>query len=166
MARDYRNSDYARNKYSENIVYVSSEGVVEVTKEEFLRNNPEYTEKDYEFFKEWSDENYLKQVRKDNSEKRLAFSMNDFEETELLSVPSAECDFFEQEKAKKISEENIEEILSILTYTQRRRYLMNVMAGLSTPQIAKIEGISQVMAWKSIEAANKKIKKIIKNFEK
>lgn len=45
--RNYKDSDYALNRYSQGIVYKFADGIVEVTLEAFLRDNPDKTEEDF-----------------------------------------------------------------------------------------------------------------------
>ena len=47
MARNYRQSDYAKNKYSSNIVYAGSDETIEITLEQFLKENHGMTEEDF-----------------------------------------------------------------------------------------------------------------------
>ena len=55
MARNYRQSDYAKNKYSSNIVYAGSDETIEITLEQFLKENHGMTEEDFLYWKNWSD---------------------------------------------------------------------------------------------------------------
>lgn len=45
--KNYRKSDYALNKYRKGIVYKFADGIVEVTLEDYLRENPDKTETDF-----------------------------------------------------------------------------------------------------------------------
>lgn len=45
--RDYRKSDYAINKYSPNIVYRFHDEIIEVSLEDYLKENPDKTEQDF-----------------------------------------------------------------------------------------------------------------------
>ena len=42
--KNYRDSDNALNKYSQGIVYKFADGIVEVTLEDYLHDNPDKTE--------------------------------------------------------------------------------------------------------------------------
>lgn len=44
--KNYKNNDYAANKYSPNIVYRFGNGTVEITLEKFLADNPNMTPED------------------------------------------------------------------------------------------------------------------------
>ena len=41
--RNYKDSDYALYRYSQGIVYKFSDGIVEITLEDYLRDNPDKT---------------------------------------------------------------------------------------------------------------------------
>ena len=167
MARNYRQSDYAKNKYSSNIVYAGSDETIEITLEQFLEENPGMTEEDFLYWKNWSDEDYCIIDRKDSIEAKHTVSIHSIEETELISVPSAEDIVIE--KLNRVNErvytmKDAEAVLSKITDIQRRRYLLYEVCGLSTPQIALSEGVNQNAVWESITAAKSRIKKILKNF--
>lgn len=53
-------------------------------------------------------------------------------------------------------------IIEHLRPCQKRRYIMYYVDGLTQEQIAKIEQVSQQMVQKSIQSAEKKIKKRLK----
>lgn len=167
MARNYRQSDYAKNKYSSNIVYAGSNENVEITLEQFLRENPEMTEEDFKYWKGWSDEDYCITDRKDSIEAKHTVSIHSIEATELVSVPSAEDIVIEKlshENERIYTMQDAEMVLSKLTDIQRRRYLLYEVCGLSTPQIALSEGVNQNAVWESITAAKARIKKFLRNF--
>ena len=47
--KNYKDSDYALNKYSQGIVYKFADGIVEITLEDYLRDNPDKTEQGLSF---------------------------------------------------------------------------------------------------------------------
>ena len=77
MARNYRQSDYAKNKYSSNIVYAGSDETIEITLEQFLKENHGMTEEDFLYWKNWSDEDYLEQIRRETNIKKHEFYKDD-----------------------------------------------------------------------------------------
>lgn len=167
MARNYRQSDYAKNKYSNNIVYAGLDETIEITLEQFLDENPGMTEEDFKYWKNWSDEDYLIADRKDTNEAKHTVSIHSIEATELVSIPSAEDIVIEKlsrESERVYTMKDAEAVLSKLTDIQRRRYLLYEVYGLSTPQIALSEGVSQYTVWESIDSAKKRIKKVLKSF--
>jgi len=60
--KNYKNSDYALNKFSEGIVYKFADLIVEVTLEDYLVENPGKTAEDFIELKSLSDEIYHQQV--------------------------------------------------------------------------------------------------------
>lgn len=84
--KNYRKSDYALNKYRKGIVYKFADGIVEVTLEDYLRENPDKTEADFQALKRLSDEWYLEQVRSETAQGNKRVSLNDLEETEACAT--------------------------------------------------------------------------------
>lgn len=64
--KNYKSSDYAINKYSENIVYKTANQIIEISLSDYLEANPDKTEQDFNELKALSDEIYLEQVREEN----------------------------------------------------------------------------------------------------
>lgn len=61
--------------------------------------------------------------------------------------------------------ETLDELLSMLescTATQRRRFLLYALDGLSYEQIARLDGCSKVSVYESIAAVRKKLKEFFK----
>ena len=63
--KNYKDSNYALNKYSQGIVYQFADGMAEITLEEYLRENPDKTESDFKELKALSDEIYYQQSRQE-----------------------------------------------------------------------------------------------------
>ena len=80
--RDYRKSDYAINKYSPNIVYRFHDEIVEVSLEDYLKENPDKTAQDFTKLKALSDEIYYEQDRAESAQTRKDVSIHGLEETE------------------------------------------------------------------------------------
>ena len=66
--RNYKDSDYALNRYSKGIVYKFADGIVEITLEDYLRDNPDKTEEDFAELKAMSDEIYYQQDKRGYAE--------------------------------------------------------------------------------------------------
>ena len=67
--KNYRNSDYAVNKYADGIVYRFNDSTtLEITLERYLMENPDKTEQDFAELKKISDEIYLEQVTAENNQ--------------------------------------------------------------------------------------------------
>ena len=60
--KNYKDSDYALNKFSEGIVYKFADRIVEITLEDYLAENPGRTAQDFLELKALSDEIYHQQV--------------------------------------------------------------------------------------------------------
>ncbi|MDD3393216.1 MAG: hypothetical protein PHG19_01060 [Anaerotignum sp.] len=84
--KNYKDSDYALNKFSEGIVYRFADRIVEITLEDYLAENPGKTIEDFLELKALSDEIYHQQVIDENRTSRLDVSMNGLEETEALAT--------------------------------------------------------------------------------
>ena len=164
MARNYRQSDYAKNKYSSNIVYAGSDETIEITLEQFLEENPGMTEEDFNFWKNWSDEDYYITDRKDTNEAKHTVSIHSIEATELVSIPSAEeivIEKMSRESERVYTKKDAEVVLSKLTDIQRRRFLMYEVYGMTFRGIAHIEGVDHMAIIRSVEYAKRKIKKFL-----
>ena len=76
-------------------------------------------------------------------------------ESELL----ADLEQKEAELSYQRAIETVQLVLGKLTEVQRRRFLMHRVVGLTTRQIAELEGSKQQSIVESLQAAEKKIKK-------
>jgi len=162
--KNYQDSDYAANKYASGIVYRFANQTVMVTLANYLCENPDKTEADFNQLKALSDGLYLQQVRADNVQSKRAISFHVLEETTCCAVPSPEDTYIEaeQEAEKQAHRQRLtKEILSKLTDVQRRRYLLYYVHGLTMRQIAEKEGVLHSKVQKSLLAAEKKIKNIL-----
>ena len=157
--KNYSDSDYAVNKYASGIVYRFADQTVEVTLEDYLRENPGRTEADFAVLKALSDELYLEQVRLDNAISQKTVSFHALEETVSCAVPSSE-DLHDRAELRRCHAELANAALDKLTEVQRRRYLLYI-DGLSTRKIAELEGVTQRSVMDSIEWAEKKLWKFL-----
>ena len=169
MSKNYIQEHYAINKHSKGIVYRGADGDFEISLEQFLRENPTLTEDDFNYWKSISDELYRQEDRDSNKIAHKNVSINEIEETQLVSVESAETEF-----VRSISEEDIfkKEIMSAqfilniarnkLSDIQLRRFLSHYVDGKKEEEIAKDEGVCQSTISRSISGAENKIKKIIR----
>ena len=74
--KNFDKSDYALNKFSEGIVYKFSNEIREITKEQYLRENPNKTEEDFLKLKEISDEIFLDEIRYETAQGRNCFTQS------------------------------------------------------------------------------------------
>ena len=168
--KNYTNSDYALNKYSEGIVYRFADGTtMTYTLADFLAEHPGKTEADFIALKEFSDSDYLTTDRAENAQTKKNSPFDELDETMLCRSLSPEdlhigeineCEEAERH-ARRVELKNL--ALAKLTDIQRRRYLMYHVDGLTLRQIADIEGVVHSKIQNSIEAAEKKIKKVLAN---
>ena len=162
--KNYKDSDYALNKYSKGIVYRFADGAVEVTMEVYLRENPDKTESDFNELKALSDAMYYEQDRDDYHRTWKDTSLQSLGETNICAVSSPEDYIVEQPElvAKKRQRREIGlKVFKKLTEVQRRRYLMYHVKRLSMRQIADIEGAHFTAIQESLQAAERKIKKFL-----
>lgn len=167
--KNYRDSDYAANKYAEGIVYRFADKTVEVTLEDYLRDNPDKTEADFAELKALSDEMYLEQVRDENRQTYRNVSIHSLDETAACCVPSPEevlIDLPEQAAQKEHMRQQAYQALKTLTETQRRRFLLYYVDGVKMRDIAASEGVHHPRIVKSIQDAEKKIKNFLANDSK
>ena len=160
--RNYKDSDYALNRYSQGIVYKFADGIVEITLEDYLRDNPDKTEEDFAELKAMSDEIYYQQDRQEYRVSHRNVSISGMEDTLVASALSVDAELIQKAEEKKALEAAIRLLESgNLTDVQKRRFCLYFFQGLSTRQIAKLEGINQKTAWESLMWAEKKLKKFI-----
>lgn len=162
--RDYRKSDYAINKYSPNIVYRFHDEIVEVSLEDYLKENPDKTEQDFAKLKALSDEIYYEQDRAESAQTRKDVSIHGLEEMDCCSTRPLEDEL--EELAVEIQNRRYARIAlerlfaaGVLTEVQKRRFRLHVFRGLSTRQIGRLEGTSHQAVAKSLNLAIKKLKK-------
>ena len=159
--RNYKDSDYALNRYSKGIVYKFADGIVEITLEDYLRDNPDKTEEDFAELKAMSDEIYYQQDRQEYRVSHRDVSSSGMEDTLVASASSVDAELIQKAEEKKPLEAAIRLLESgKLTDVQKRSFYLHFFQGLSTRQIEKLEGINQKTAWESLMWAEKKLKKI------
>ena len=159
--KNYKDSDYALNKFSEGIVYRFADRIVEITLEDYLAENPGKTAQDFLDLKALSDEIYHEQVTHENRTSRLDLSINGLEETEQLAAPPLDLDLIHKSDTKK-AKEAARRLLDSeeLTEIQRRRFILHFFLNLFLRQIAKKENVHQSAVWESLQWTLKKLRKL------
>lgn len=153
-----KKSIYALNKKDlDAIVYPSATGKpVRITRNDFP------SEKEFLAFKVWSDENFHKEDNRDVVESKHLISIDDISEGALavppIDVVMERC--HDRAEQRKQASNMVVQLKDKLTETQFRRLWMYCVDGMTTYEIAKIEGVDHQRISKSILAAEKKIKKI------
>ena len=160
--KNYKESDYALNKYSQGIIYKFVDGIVEVTLEDYLRDNPDRTEADFAALKEWSDKVYYEQAVQEQRVCRRNVNIDQVPEIELTVIPEfAQNLMGEQDDGKNVLKAAYQLLHSgMLTKVQQRRFVLHYFKGLSTRQIAMLEGVRQQTVWESLMWAGKKLRKL------
>lgn len=160
--KNYKESDYALNKYSQGIVYKFVDGALEVTLEDYLRDNPDKTEEDFAELKALSDEIYHEQVVLEHRTCRKNICIDSVSEAELAVAPEFDAERMEQQEEGERALRAAHKLLhsGMLTEVQRRRFLLHYFQGLSIRQIAEMEKVHQRAVWDSLMWADKKLRKI------
>lgn len=163
--KNYRDSDYAHNKFNPGIVYRFADSIVVVTQEDYLLENPDRTEQDFRALKALSDHIYLEQVTEENAQTYKNVSLHSLLEVSDTTEPSPQERLEEQETAVMEAQalHGVQAFLRSgkLTSTQRRRFALFYIQGLSTRQIAELESVSQYSIWECIQACEKKMRNFL-----
>ena len=158
--KNYYDSDYAVNKNASGIVYRFANQTIEVTLEDYLRENPENTATDFAELKALSDSMYLDD---DRAYYRGTWKNTPIYDMEEMAVCCVHIDVPEHIAGQERRRELGSQALAALTEVQRRRYIQHVVNGASTWKIAEKEGSNQKSVCESIQAAKKKIKNVLAN---
>lgn len=162
---EFWKNDYAVNKKEKSsIVYQTVDGdKIVITKENFLVENPDKTEKDFYEIKKFSDEDYRVRCNKDHYEERNSTEI--FDEVATSEV----CESPEEQIFNMIHDKELKEILAKflekeLSSIQKERLFLYA-DGKTMREIAAIEGVSFVAISKSITIVRKKFEEFIKKFD-
>lgn len=163
--KNYKNSDYAINKYSESIVYRTANQIIEISLSDYLEANPDKTEQDFNELKALSDEIYLEQVREENRVTQRTFSLENTKQVQDVTALTIEENYIE-----KLDKQHI--VLAFkkflkdgsLTEIQKRRFIMHVLKNLSLREIAKIEKVHFTSVQESVDSAKRKLKNFFEKF--
>ena len=158
--KNYHKSDYALNKYRKGIVYKFADGIVVVTLEDYLRENPDKTEADFQALKRLSDEWYLKQVRLETAQGNKRVSLNGLEETEACATCSLDDEYIENEEKKRVMIA-VDKLFreGHMTEKQKRRFIQRYIHGLTLRQIAVKEAVYVNSVADSLKRATDKLKR-------
>ena len=163
--KNYPNNDYAVNKNAKGIVYQFVDGTNKtITVEDDLRESPGKTESDFAKFKALSDDDYFQQDRSDYRQTWKNVSFHGLDGTAACSVPSPEDEIIE--RPEQIAKEQRRRELGLrafaaLTEVQQRRYIQHKVKNMSARKIAMLEGTNHKTVLESLQAAEKKIKKVL-----
>ena len=163
--KNYKDSDYALNRYSEGIVYKFADRTVEITLEDYLTENPGKTAEDFHELKALSDAIYLEQDRAENAQTKKDISIHSMESLpDLGSVPMDEQ--YIEIQDKQYAAAALRRLLDSgkLTEIQRRRFVLHFIKGLSLREIAEQEKVHFTSVDESVSVALDKLKKFFDGF--
>ena len=164
--KNYKNSSYAANKYSKDIVYNSEvSGSTAITLEGFLKSDPTLTEAEFEFWKNWSDQNYLEESRGDNKQSWKAVSLSNLEyilDSTQLSLEEMVEDKTMEGLVLQTLKQTAAVLLSdsVLTETMKVRFEMFYIQGMRVIEIAEAQGVDEKAVRKSLERIKAKLIKV------
>ncbi|MFI3238277.1 MAG: RNA polymerase subunit sigma-24 [Lachnospiraceae bacterium] len=161
--KNYKHSDYALNKYSPHIVYRFDDEIIEVTLEDYIKQNPDKTPEDFAKLKALSDENYHQSDLEDTYYRKRKLSMHPLEYGTELGTYSFE-DSVHEEADKKQALLAAKQLLEKgnLTEVQKRRFIQHYIEGVPMRAIARREGVHLKSIQESMQAANRKLENIFK----
>ena len=158
--KNYRDSDYAVNKFSKGIVYRFGDETIEITLEDYLRDNPDKTEEDFLRLKEISDEIFLEEIRLETAQGKKLVSINDLENNLSCAIPPVDEQYIQQEKREQ-DKRKMDKLFrdAGLSEKQKRRLYLHCVEGKSFRAIAEIEGVHWTSVEECVNFALKKLKK-------
>lgn len=168
--KNYKNSSYAANKYSKDIVYNSEvSGSTAITLEDFLKSDPSLTEADFEFWKNWSDQNYLEESRGDNKQSWKAVSLSNLEyilDSTQLSLEEMVEDKTMEGLVLQTLKQTVAVLLSdsVLTETMRVRFEMFYIQEMRVVEIAEAQDVDEKAVRKSLKLIKEKLTKVFYEF--
>ena len=187
---DYQNAEfYKLNKNNPDLVYNFADELITYRKETDENGNlqiVEYRQKDgrkgkkattrrvvpshemsIEDFDAWKTrltEEALEYRRNDDLTTRENVSIENLLETDLVCEKSVEDEYIREEEERQQYAAIIakaSKVLALLTPTQRKRYVLSKAYGMTTREIAEKEGCEQRAVVKSLQQAEKKLKKAL-----
>ena len=162
--KNYKNSSYAANKYSKDIVYNSEvSGTTSITLEDFLKSDPTLTEADFERWKKWSDNDYEEESRTTNkcTKKDISFA-NLSEAVAEFGIPLDVA--YEEMETERINHIAVRKALDMLyndssfTEKMRIRFEMFIFQGMNCEKIGRALGVDAKPVRCSVKTALKKFK--------
>ena len=155
--KNFRKSEYAKNKMNRTAIVYTHSGEVEVrlTFEKVSQEKPEITEEEFQIFKDVSDE-FFKEIENNDSKegRKKACTYNEDIESQTAPVKSAEEEYINNEEQNDM-QARIGRALSTLTETEKRRFEMMFIKGYSLKKIAELEGCNS----NAVECTKKAIRK-------
>jgi len=157
---DYRNSNYALNKFSEGIVYQFSGEIRVVTMEDYLKENTDKTEEDFWELKKLSDQIYHEELLKENIDRKRTISMTNLENVLADTSPSMEDRYIKTEEMRCVRVAVIKLFSEgRLTSKQKERFIKHFFRRKSLREIAREEGVYFTSVNECIWRAVEKLKR-------
>lgn len=158
--KNYRDSDYAVNKFSKGIVYRFGDETIEITLEEFLRDNPDKTEEDFLRLKAVSDGIFLEEIRYETAQGRKRVSIQDLENNLACAIPPVDEQYIQQEKREQ-EKRKLDKLFreAGLSEKQKHRLYLHCVEGKTFRAIAETEGVHWTSVEECVKFALKKLKK-------
>ena len=183
---DYLNQEFYRlNKDTPDLVYnfanerityrkeFSDDGSIQIVEIRQLYGERETTKRivpsfemsadDFDYWKRKLTEEALEYQNKDARETRNNVNLDELSDTIYLCTESVEDEYIYNESLQKdlLIQEAAIKTYEQLTPIQKRRFYKAKVLGMSTYQIAKEEGVSNVSVFESIIATEKKLQKAL-----
>lgn len=116
---------------SPNIVYRFHNEIIEITLEDYLKENPDKTEHDFAELKALSDQIYYEQDRAESAQTRKDVSIHGLEETEHCATRALDEEWEERVvdiQNRKYAWKALEQLFTVgaLTEVQKRRFRLHV----------------------------------------
>ena len=181
---DYLNQEFYRlNKDTPDLVYnfanekityrkeLGDDGIIRIVEIRQLYGEQEKTKRivpsfemsvdDFDYWKRKLTEDALEYQNKDARETRNNVNLDELSDTIYLCTESVEDEYIYKESLQKdfIIQDAAIKTYEQLTPIQKRRFYKAKVLGMSTYEIAKEEGVSNVSVFESIVAAEKKLRK-------
>ncbi len=159
MSKNFRKSDYARNKMNKTAIVYEREVI---TYEKVTITQPEYTKDRFMDLKKDSDEDLRIIDRRNTVEsKHIKCSIDEVKHSEELITKSCEEEYMDKvDRNDRIRKFYL--AMSMLTDVQKRRMTLYYEQGFSMDEIAKMEGCSKPRIKKSLDQAKKKFDTVFK----
>ena len=162
--KNYKNSSYAANKYSKDIVYNSEvSGSTSITLEDFLKSDPTLTKADFEFWKNWSDEDYRVESKETNNQTKKDVS--------LTSLDKVVADFglsleeqYEEDECERIYLTAVREATrrffndKSISSTTKERFRLHFINGERVLDISERHGVQSSSVCKGLKKSLNKLK--------
>lgn len=153
---NYTNSDFVKNKYSKDIVYLTLTGVVKVNVKDFLKENAHLTIQDFNEMKRISDSIYQNIDKSDNNYFKHKVSLDELNDCILFRL----CEITNNESTSNIFSICLN--TNILTEVEKRRLMLYFFYELNYEKISNLENVTPQAISKSIKSALDKLKNHLK----